>query len=119
MKPGIEWLLRGTCEALSAAIDDAARLSAGLKSVSLDRLYIGRSLITLDHGGLVQSSYSNVPIEEIPQRSGRYAWIQSVPSAVADGCAACLDPRASTSYPSATADGTDCIQVPILLIMIR
>ena len=43
------------------------------------------------------------------------AWIQSVPSAVADGCAA-LDLSASTTYPSATADGTDCVQAQILTL---
>lgn len=45
------------------------RLAAlpGVKSVSLDREFIGRSLITLlDHGGTGQEQYSNVPVEEIP-----------------------------------------------------
>jgi macrolide transport system ATP-binding/permease protein len=46
-----------------------ARLAAlpGVKSVSLDREYIGSGIITLlDRGGTGPKQYSNVPIEEIP-----------------------------------------------------
>ncbi len=46
-----------------------ARLAAlpGVKSVSLDREYIGRGIITLlDQEGTGPKQYSNVPIEEIP-----------------------------------------------------
>jgi predicted permease len=45
------------------------RLAAlpGVKSVSLDREFIGRSIITLlDMGGNSPKQYSNVPVEEIP-----------------------------------------------------
>ncbi len=45
------------------------RLAAlpGVKSVSLDRVYIGHGIITLlDQGGTGPKQYSNVPIEEIP-----------------------------------------------------
>jgi predicted permease len=45
------------------------RLAAlpGVKSVSLDREFIGRGIITLlDHGGSGQNQYSSVPVEEIP-----------------------------------------------------
>lgn len=45
------------------------RLAAlpGVKSVSLDREYKGRSIITLlDQGGSGPKQYSNVPVEEIP-----------------------------------------------------
>jgi predicted permease len=45
------------------------RLAAlpGVKSVSLDREFIGRSIITLlDQGGTGPKQYSNVPVEEIP-----------------------------------------------------
>ena len=46
-----------------------ARLAAlpGVKSVSLDREFVGRGLITLlDQGGTGPKQYSNVPVEEIP-----------------------------------------------------
>jgi len=45
------------------------RLAAlpGVQSVSLNRTYIGRSIITLlDQGGTGPKQYSNVPVEEIP-----------------------------------------------------
>jgi predicted permease len=45
------------------------RLAAlpGVKSVSLDREFNGRGIITLlDHGGSGQNQYSSVPVEEIP-----------------------------------------------------
>jgi predicted permease len=44
------------------------RLAAlpGVKSVSLDRVYIGRGITLLDQGGTGPKQYSNVPIEEIP-----------------------------------------------------
>jgi predicted permease len=46
-----------------------ARLAAlpGVQSVSLDREFIGRGIITLlDQGGTGPKQYSNVPVEEIP-----------------------------------------------------
>ena len=45
------------------------RLAAlpGVKSVSLDRVYSGSSIITLlDHGGTGPKQYSSVPVEKIP-----------------------------------------------------
>jgi len=45
------------------------RLAAlpGVKSVSLDREYMGRGIVTLlDHGATGTNQYSNVPLEEIP-----------------------------------------------------
>jgi len=48
--------------------------------------------------------------------SGRGTWTQSVPSAVADGLLIIMRNAdyswIRTLHPSATADGTDCVQVP-------
>ncbi len=50
-------------------------------------------------------------MSEIYFKQGRRTWTQSVPSA--DGCAA-GDQSQKAAHPSATADGTDCVQVRIL-----
>jgi hypothetical protein len=50
---------------------------------------------------------------EIYLMQGRRIWTQSVPSAVADGCAAGNQSQ-KAAHPSATADGTKCVQVWIL-----